>query len=86
MPFCPYSYPLRALRRIFALFHSFTRIDVYAYGRPGGRDRRYVLEARIDAGGNHRGQHAVQGSRTWCYHRETYFIFTHRVPAPRHTL
>ena len=82
MPFCSYSYRSRALRRSFALFfihHLFSRTDVYAYGRSGGRDRRYVLEARIDAGGNHRGQHAVQRSRTRCYHLVTYFIFTHGV-------
>jgi Anion-transporting ATPase len=49
-----------------ALWRYFTSliIDVYANGRSSGRDRRYVLEARINACGDHRGQHTIQGSCT----------------------
>ena len=35
------------------------RVDVYADGRPSGSYRRHVLEARINACGDHRSEHAI---------------------------
>ena len=35
------------------------RVDVYADGRPSGSYRRHVLEARIDACGDHRSEHPI---------------------------
>ena len=46
-------------RLLFFFSFFFFHVDVYAYGRSSGRDRGHVLEARIDACGNYRGQHAV---------------------------
>ncbi len=34
-------------------------VDVYADGRPNGRYRRHVFEARINARGDHRSEHAI---------------------------